>query len=390
MTATTTRTIAGNSAARAQSLSQGAIGIALAHVERAHHGADNWHTAHAAITATTRHPLIASDQAALFLGAPAVAFVLHTAAAGTDRYAGALRNLDTTVTNLTRRRLAAAHARIDRAERPRPAEYDLLYGLTGLGAYLLQRNPASEPLHDVLTYLVRLTEPLPGDKERLPGWWTYLDPTNRVSEAFPGGHGNVGIAHGITGPLALLSLALRHGTVVRGHMEAIERICSWLDTFRQETDTGTWWPQWITRAEQRSHTATQPGPLRPSWCYGTPGVARSLQLAALALHDTARQRMAEDALLWCVSSPAQLSLITSPGLCHGAAGLLLTTARVAQDAQRPELTAHLTQLRELLLAQAPAREDGLLQGRTGGELAALTDPSTSIPTSGWDACLLLT
>lgn len=37
-------------------------------------------------------------------------------------------------------------------------------------------------------------------------------------------------------------------------------------------------------------------PARPSWCYGTPGLARARQLAGLALRDLARQEAAEHAL----------------------------------------------------------------------------------------------
>ncbi|GAA0384241.1 lanthionine synthetase C family protein [Streptomyces luteireticuli] len=373
-------------AVRAQSLAQGTVGASLLSIERAHNGTGTWEAVHVQLSAVTLHDLIASDQAALFLGAPAVAFVLQTAAAGTDRYRTALRTLDTTVIALTERRLDHARARMQRGERPRPAEYDLLYGLTGLGAYLLRRAPHGDAVRHVLSYLVRLSEPLRDDGVQLPGWWTHLDPVGGSS--FPGGHGNLGMAHGIAGPLALLSLAHHHGVVVDGHAEAIERICTWLDTFRQD-DGGAWWPQWVTLSEQRDRTVAQPGPMRPSWCYGTPGLARAQQLAGIALGDAARQRMAEDALVDCLSDPAQLDQITDSGLCHGAAGLLHTAVRVAQDARRHELTARLPRLRELLLAQEPEGEEGLLRGSTGPELVAQAAASGGIPASGWDVCLLL-
>lgn len=156
---------------RSQSLAKGAIGDALLHVERARSGSGTWQAVHAALTATTRYPLIATVDASLFFGTPAVGFVLHTAAVGTCRYTGALHTLDAQVRTLTRKRLDQAHARIDRGERPRTAEFDLFYGITGLGAYLLLRDPASANLHDVLSYLVRLTVPLTGDDAQLPLPW---------------------------------------------------------------------------------------------------------------------------------------------------------------------------------------------------------------------------
>lgn len=369
-----------------QSLAKGAIGVALLHIERAHSGTGSWDAAHASLANATRHQLISDDHAGLFFGAPAVAFALHTAAFGTGRYQRALHALDTAVIALTRRRLEHAHARIDRGHRPRAAEFDLLYGITGLGAYLLGRDPHSEIVRHVLSYLVRLTEPLPADEEGLPGWWTSHAPMARAAYSFPRGHGNLGMAHGITGPLALLSLAARHGTTVDGHTGAIERVCAWLDALRQEGPVGPWWPQWITPADQHPRPRVQPGPPRPSWCYGTPGLARAQQLAGIALGDAGRQRMAEAAMLACLSDPAQLGQISDGGLCHGAAGLLCTVRRIAQDAPPGVFADHLPKLRALLADQEAAREDGLLEGRTG---TALITENDGVPATGWDACLLL-
>ncbi|MFE7115120.1 lanthionine synthetase C family protein [Streptomyces sp. NPDC057654] len=372
---------------RSQSLSQGAIGLTLLPIERAHLGICPWETVHTQLAAVARSELIASDDAALFYGAPAVAFALHTAAAGTGRYAGALHTLDSAVDALTRRRLDKAHARIDRGELPRVAEYDVLYGLTGLGAYLLRRDPHGDTLRDVLAYLVRLSEPLSSDREELPGWWTPHGPTRDSVRSFPGGHGNAGMAHGIAGPLALLALAGLHGSTADGHTEAMTRICTWFDTLRQDSDTGPWWPRWITRTEHRTRTITQLGPTRPSWCYGTPGLARAQQLAGLALRDPDRQHMAETALLHSLSDPRQLALVNDTSLCHGTAGLLHTTSRVARDAEPGSFTTHLRHLHALLLSQEPARHEGLLEGTTGAELAL--HAADGKPVSDWDACLLL-
>lgn len=129
---------------------------------------------------------------------PALAFAVHAAADRPGRYERALESLDIRVAAVTRRRLDQAHARIDRGDCPALAELDLINGLTGLGAHLLRRDPNGDLIRQVLAYLVRLTEPL-GAKD-LPGWWTDLAPTGRRSTDLPGGHGNFGMAHGISGP----------------------------------------------------------------------------------------------------------------------------------------------------------------------------------------------
>jgi hypothetical protein len=272
---------------------------------------------------------------------------------------------------------------------PVPAEFDVISGLTGIGAHLLRHRPGEDALARILTYLTRLSEPVRIDGETFPGWWTCHGPHGRPTSRFPGGHGNLGMAHGITGPLALLALAHRRGVTVDGHREAIEGICAWLDTCRQDHDAGPWWPQWITVDERRRGRVRQPGPLRPSWCYGTPGIARAQQLAALATGDPSRRRLAEHALVACLSDADQLARITDAGLCHGWAGLHQTARRAAADAATTDIAAHLPLLLDRLLGHSDTRSPaGFLEGRAGLALAlhAAADDRTA---SGWDACLLI-
>lgn len=376
-----------------QSLWTGTAGIALLHVERAHAGLTSWRTAHTWITAAAAADISGNRDGGLHLGVTPLAYLLHAAQAdGTTRYAAQLGTLDRHVTTLAHHRLAAAHARVHRGDLPGFAEYDLLHGLTGIGVPLLHHAPGSDVLGRILDYLVRLTVPLRIDGETVPGWWVHHDPRRGDSAAFPDGHANLGIAHGITGPLALLARALRAGTVVDGHHEAIESISAWLDTWRIDTDAGPHWPEWITRDQVLTGRRTRPGALRPSWCYGTPGIARAQQLAALATGDTDRQQCAEHALARCLADPAQLARITDAGLCHGWAGLYQTAWRAARDARTPAIAAALPHLADQLLQHArPANDASLLEGHAGLALALHTAarPAT-LPLSGWDACLLIT
>ncbi|MFE2426468.1 lanthionine synthetase C family protein [Streptomyces sp. NPDC059373] len=370
-------------AATRQSLAHGPLGIALLHIERARQGTGSWQSVHRQLAGIG--PLIDAGEASLFLGAPAMAYVLHLAAADTGRYTSALHTLDRIVATHTLRRLDVAHARIDKGEPTSFTEYDLLRGLTGLGALLLRRAPESAELKGVLEYLVRLTEPLPRpDGRTLPGWWVWHSPVN-LSAPTPGGHANAGLAHGITGPLALLALAKLRGITVPGHQEAMQRICRWLDRIRHSDRHGTCWPRWVTAT---ASIPTHPGV--PSWCYGTPGLARAQQLTALALGDAPRKRMAERALLYCLADPLQLDQLTDRGLCHGVCGLLRVVQRVAEDADKPDaFTNHLAQLRECFLTAGPPAETGFLEGAAGAVLAFQDAEAGTAPASDWDACLLL-
>lgn len=233
---------------RPQSLAGGAAGIALLHIERAHTGHGDWTTAHAWLSAAVHEELSAGPNAGLYFGAPALAFATQAAADRPGRYKRALAQLDTATTTLTRHRLGLARARIDCGVRPRMAEFDLVRGLTGLGVYHLLRHPDHEITRAVLSYLVRLSEPLPDHTDDLPGWWTDVSLNGDPAPDFPGGHGNFGMSHGIAAPLALLSLAVLRGIVVEGHTDAIGRICAWLDAWQQEHPCGPWWPGFVTRA----------------------------------------------------------------------------------------------------------------------------------------------
>ncbi|MGC4806096.1 lanthionine synthetase C family protein [Micromonospora sp. DT233] len=351
----------------AQSLSRGAAGVALLHGVRAQTGHGGWEPVHAWLRRATADTLNNGSGAGLWFGAPAVTHAL-TMAMPHARPA-ALDTLDHALDELVERRLADATARLAARARPSLSEFDLVRGLTGLGAHLLRRAPDGPLLRRVLAYLVRLTEPIHAHDAagRLaPGWWS-ADPAGREGSE-PGGHANVGMAHGITGPLALLALAMRQNIRVPGHVEALRRICAWLDCWQQPGPAGPWWPEKITVAELRTGKPSISGPARPSWCYGTPGIARAQQLAGIALDDPARQQAAEEALTRCLADPLQLSRIVDPSLCHGWAGLAATAWYAAADARTTSLHSDLPHLMRLLIKHAtdatPARS-GLIAGPAG-------------------------
>jgi hypothetical protein len=389
-----------------QQLAYGPLGIALLHIERAAAGLGPWQRAHARLTAATRQPFTSGPDSHPFYGAPALAHAVACAAEHKPGlYQRALAGLDAQIDRDVRRRLDAAHRRIDAGCLPELAEFDTIRGLAGYGAYLLHRDPLGPTLSRVLDYCVRLTEPISDDGETLPGWWTTSGPSGRPDERFPGGHANTGMAHGIGGVLALLALADRGGSTVGGHHEAIRTILAWLDRWQEETGPGLVWPYWVTRADLREGRSAPPAPRRPSWCYGAAGLARAQQLAALALGDARRQVEAEAALVGALTDPAQLRAITDDGLCHGFAGLAHVAARTAADARPPtaeQLRAAIPALLSAVcspgidpasvakaLVQDGKAGPGFLDGAAGIALALLTPATATPPISTWDSCLLI-
>ncbi|HEX7658471.1 MAG TPA: lanthionine synthetase C family protein [Pseudonocardiaceae bacterium] len=371
-----------------QSLAKGAAGTALLYIERAWAGTGSWQTAHAHIRNLMSGPIDGAQYASLYYGAPAIAFVLHAAADRHPRYRAAAVTLDEHTRRLARTRLAIATARRDQGEPVSFGDVDIFSGLTGIGALLLAYDPRSDALTDVLRYIISLTRPRRDDDGELPGWWTGHDPDRNVPT--PGGHANFGMAHGAAGLLAFLALATRHGHEVDGQRQAIAALTGWFDQWRQNSDGIPWWPHWITRSELRMGRTDQLGPGRPSWCYGTPGVARALQLAAIATADPVRQEDAENALAACLAGD-QLRRAAEPGICHGMAGLYQTIYRAALDSPHDTISWHLPALASRLSRRGESvTGDGFLIGRAGFDLVLETTRSTTPPRSGWDKCLLIT
>jgi lantibiotic biosynthesis protein len=370
---------------RPQSLAGGAVGIALLHIERAVSGHGDEALAHRWIRAAASEPVSIGHNSDPFHGAPALSFMLHTARP-LGGYRRAYTSLHDATITLTRQRLAAAHARIDRREPLPMYEFDLVHGLTGLALYLLHAHP-DHPLSDgVVSYITRLTEPL-GDGTGMPPWWLPSGLAGTPDPKFPEGHGNIGAAHGISAVIALLAYAIRHGHDTPAANDALADLTRWTDSHRQDDDAGVWWPGYVT-------AGSDPTRHRPSWCYGTAGTARAQQLAGIAQNNTTRQRHAEDAMLAVLRDTTQRDRLTEIGLCHGKAGLLQSACRIAAASTDQNRSAQLTPfipgLAAELASQLAAEHDvpELLDGTAGAALA-LHSATTGTPVTNWDAFLAL-
>ncbi|WP_435111746.1 lanthionine synthetase C family protein [Nocardiopsis synnemataformans] len=371
-----------------QSLAHGAVGVALLHIERARTGHGSWERVQRWLECAVAEDVDSSPSAHLYYGAPAVAFVLHRASAVRPGYERELARLNRTVDRIVLSRLEQAHARMNAGELALLSEFDTIRGLTGLGALLLARDPQGSLLRDLLAYLVRLTEPVTVHGRMLPGWWSPVGPGGRVDAAFPGGHANTGMAHGIAGPLTLLATALRRGIEVDGHVEAIERILGWLDTWQRSSPAGAWWPYWITRA-QLDGTCGLVGPQRPSWCYGAAGVARAQLLAADDLGDQRRYAVAQSTLARVFTDISTSPTALDSSLCHGRTGLAVLAHATALG-NAPGLCASFSD------GDAASVADGLLTGTgigllegAAGIATALHTLHTPSPDMGWAVFLLL-
>ena len=334
----------------------------------------------------------------LFGGLTGLAFAALTLSRNGTRYQRLLTRIDSLLLGQMHTFADSSLHRIGMAV----STFDLISGLTGIGAYLLARGEQSgnfDPLETIIRALMFITA---GDASP-PRWHTPSSLTADPVQARlqPYGSLNCGLAHGIPGPLSLMALAASAGLAVEGLHERIEELANWLVAQRMENNWGITWPSMIVL--DRDGRSSLGIPSRTAWCYGTPGVSRSLWLAGMALEAQTLCDAAIEAMASVYRTPHAQRAIESPTLCHGLSGLLQITLRFAHDARDGMFTKAAEQLVEqILLAYEPGtivgmrdvepdgrriERAGLLTGASGVALTLFTAAIDIEPS--WDRAFLL-
>jgi hypothetical protein len=435
---------------RDHAVGQGHAGLALLFgaLDR-HDPGRGWdRTAHQHLTLAARAiEGVARPPAGLFAGLAGLGLVASCLAGDGARYRRLLATLDQALVA----RVPALVAGPGAAGQARPAggpvgprargpdggvavrDVDLISGLAGVGAYLLLRRgrPGVEAaLRRVLGSLVDLT----GSDEDGPRWRTPPSQLSADERArYPDGYLNCGLAHGIPGPLAVLSLALRAGVDHPGLPGAVASTAEWLAAHRADDPYGPNWPnavpltgagpgRVIADAGQATPAGPDPtavanagqgnpaglgvvAPARVAWCYGGPGVAAALRLAGDALGSGGGRHhdLAAAALSAALARPAEVARADSPSFCHGRAGLLAVTATFARatgdEGFRRAAAAMAAELVDRFDPAAPlgyrdreaggrlVDQPGLLTGAPGVALALLGAAAPAEP--GWARLFLL-
>ncbi|GIH02230.1 hypothetical protein Rhe02_02970 [Rhizocola hellebori] len=383
---------------RAASIAQGDAGIALAcGALDAAYPDEGWdRVGHLWLSRAVLTPTPGKQPGAygLLTGATGLSLAAWRLSRGGRRYRRLQDSLDSGM-------LAGIHQQAQRVKESRHgvanADYDVVSGLAGMVAGLLprQQNPdVHSALLSCIDALVTLADPAVP-----PRWFT---PPERTADrglltAHPRGHLNLGMAHGVPGIIAALALAHRCGLRRNAIQDATARLTRWVLGNRVDDRWGPNWPS----AVSVDPPEVAPRPCRGAWCYGAPGIAGALGMAAEILNDDALALLAVDAVLAVHRRPAAVRNIEAPTACHGMAGLLQVTRRLASTCQDPRLLRAADDIAESILHREepdslmgyrnlepggrPVDHPGLLDGSVGVMLALL-DLTTD---TGWDRVLLL-
>lgn len=385
-------------------LAQGDAGIALAcaYLDACFQDVGWDRTAHEYLTVAAadaqRSP---STSAAMFGGLAGLGFAAWSLSRRATRYRRLLAEVDAALFRLV---AVQAEQLAGRTAGMSVSDFDVITGLAGAGRYLMCRSQDSEAtraLDLVLGALVALTS----DGGGRPSWWTPpgLMGSQEMAEQYPHGNLNCGLAHGIPGPVALMSLALVHGADVPGLAGAVDRQATWLTTHRVDDQWGVNWPVAVGLTPEGIEASDGFEPSRAAWCYGAPGVARALWLAGVALDRSEWRDLAVGAMEAVYRRPVPDRRIDSPTFCHGVAGLLQVTLRFAHDTRLPVFSEAACALVEQMLGMyepdsvlgyrsfepGGGRVDqaGLLDGAPGASLSLLAAATDNEPF--WDRAFLL-
>jgi lantibiotic biosynthesis protein len=265
---------------------------------------------------------------------------------------------------------------------PEQAPYDLIDGLTGLGVYALARWPrpgAAQCLLGVVEQLARRA----GQDRHGVSWWTPPSWRGPRRDHYLPGRVDLGVAHGIAGVIPFLARVHRLGLARQTVRPLLDGAVAWLLAHMVDTAAGPTVPSFVA-------DGVDPQPARSAWCYGDPGVAAALLLAARDVGEPAWATTATGLAVRAAARPPDQTGVVDAGLCHGSAGLAHLFNRMYQMTAEPSLAdaARFWAERTLELgARSAWNGPGLLEGAAGVALAMAAASTTAEP--AWDQMLLV-
>ncbi|NGX37298.1 MAG: Nisin biosynthesis protein NisC [Chlamydiae bacterium] len=233
--------------------------------------------------------------------------------------------------------------------------YDLISGISGIGAYLITQTDSAEAfdcLKELLSLAIGLTRDIQIGSHCIPGWYvpSHYQFLEKDRLEYPKGNFNLGMAHGVTGMLALLSTAQIQGISIQGQKEAIEKISAWIIAKKQVDAEHIYWPTRVNFEEEMDEKSSSSQQAPAAWCYGSAGIARCLYLAAKALNDKAVKDLSVSAFQSVFTRAPGSWILRAPSFCHGNAGVLTLATMMAHDTGSDELKGWIPKIRQQILS----------------------------------------
>ncbi|TSB46224.1 lanthionine synthetase C family protein [Alkalicoccobacillus porphyridii] len=297
---------------------------------------EKWdHVAHNHIVYASKYLKVGVASISLFGGITGFAFAVLNASENGTRYQNLLAKLDEIILREAQSDIENEKSR--EAIGTLPSFYDVIQGYSGIGRYLLERKEENHLFYKVIEKIlhrfIKITEPVIWENYDIPGWYVSKEDQflEKDKKLFPYGNFNLGLAHGIPGPLTFLSLCKEKGIEVPGQRKAIKTIGDWLVHHNRSNQIGTpVWPYRLGVKEEISNQFTVTDQ-REGWCYGNPGVGRSLYLAGKAINDKIYQEIALNCFFGIKEKTFEELDLQSATFCHGKSGLMQILIGMKRD-----------------------------------------------------------
>jgi class I lanthipeptide synthase len=267
---------------------------------------------------------------------------------------------------------------------PADRDVDLPLGLLGLGVYALVH-----PVPAVRERLVGRVLDVVEERAEHDGDGLFVRLVDAPHRRADGSAGLVvlGPAHGMSGVVSFLGSVAGAGLACGARTPPLLSGCvRWLLRQRVPVPTGAG-SDWVRTGYE---------PHRLTWCYGDPGIALALAVAATATGSTAMERAVEEITGGVLARPAAGAGVLDATICHGAAGLVWFGSRVAARTEHPaahrmvrDWTGYVAEQRSagpLRYGPTPVRDHSFLEGDLGVALAVLT--ATTGRRGAWEQLLL--
>lgn len=249
------------------------------------------------------------------------------------------------------------------------SDYDLINGVSGIGVYLLSLGCEFSPeLRDLISQYFDLLSSMNNGKYN---WFIEYEnqvSTNEEMERYKDGHYDCGVAHGIAGPLCILS-ELNQNKI---NNSAIERIVSFYETIEYNENGVSLWPGKKAPKEDFFLKYTN-----LSWCYGYTGISNSLLKAYTSLQNTSAYNriLGNSVSLWnSIKIDNDMKYLRTLTICHGYAGVLCGMVQTYRATGDVSLLVNIFKLRRYIMERIDSVKNysSILEGKQGILLSLLS------------------
>jgi len=200
---------------------------------------------------------------------------------------------------------------------------------------------------------------------------------------YPYGYVDLGLAHGLPGPLSALSRARLNGDRRPSVRSAIEVLAAQVIEASRFDARGRVWPRLMPFDASGDIAPEMTEVAGPAYCYGSPGICSALLDAADALDDASIEAIAVEGFEAMALQLLDDSGPHSPGLCHGFAGLLLISQKFSERPSCPVAQTTTATLTEELLRSCDPEQPLMVRDYKPAEAGAPGSPLANTSTGAW-------